>query len=120
MLQLEGLDKYKRIANDIRLPVLLNLAACKLKRMLHHEADALCSEVLEADATSVKALFRRGSARRAMGNDDGAREDLTKCAPSPSISPCARRTFVLHTRRIPWTRHFWTPSVSNGRRRAER
>ena len=81
MLQLEGLDKYKTIANNIRLPVLLNLAACKLKRALHHEADALCSEVLQADATSVKALFRRGAARRALGNDDGAREDLTKCAP---------------------------------------
>jgi hypothetical protein len=122
MLQLEGLEKYKKIANDIRLPVLLNLAACKLKRALHHEADALCSEVLEADATSVKALFRRGAARRAMGNDDGARQDLTKCAPSLIHTPCnglPMRETNLRTAYAARGQLCTCTSVSNGRRRGE-
>jgi hypothetical protein len=45
MFQLEGLDKYKKIANDIRLPLLLNLAACKLHNKEWHDVIALCSGV---------------------------------------------------------------------------
>ena len=96
MFQLEGLDKYKSQAQAIRLPVHLNLAACKLKRGLNHEAESLCSEVLLAEAACVKALFRRGAARRAMGNDDGALDDLNKCdrsapsSPSPSVMECVK------------------------------
>eukprot|EP00976_Prorocentrum_cordatum_P070185 1179828-Prorocentrum_minimum.AAC.7 len=45
MFQLEGLDKYKKQANDIRLPLHLNLAACKLKTKEWDDVVGLCSEV---------------------------------------------------------------------------
>jgi len=80
MFQLEGLDKYKKIANDIRLPLLLNLAACKLHHKEWHQVIALCSGVLEVEESNVKALFRRGAARRELGQDDPALQDLNKAA----------------------------------------
>lgn len=45
MFQLEGLDKYRAHAQSIRLPVHLNLAACKLKKGAFQEVITLCDEV---------------------------------------------------------------------------
>lgn len=39
-------------------------------------AEEACTRVLDADASSDKALFRRSQARLSLNDDDGARRDL--------------------------------------------
>lgn len=76
MFQMFG--KYRDMANAVRLPCVLNMAACHLKKGAFHEAIAQCSVVLAEEPNNVKALFRRGRARAQLGQSDGAREDLEK------------------------------------------
>lgn len=76
LLQVEGvfLDQVQAV----RLPLLLNLAAAKLKLGVCHEAAACCTEVLTHQPDNVKALFRRGKARAALGQTEEAAQDLQR------------------------------------------
>ncbi|XP_075264324.1 uncharacterized protein LOC142356264 [Convolutriloba macropyga] len=42
----------------------------------YQAAIATCGQALERDPSNVKALFRRGSAKQALGQTDAARKDL--------------------------------------------
>jgi tetratricopeptide (TPR) repeat protein len=44
---------------DLRIKLLLNLAACYLKEKQLNDSIKACDEVLKLDPESVKALFRR-------------------------------------------------------------
>lgn len=76
MFQLFG--KYKDNANAVKNPCHLNMAACMLKLNRYDDVIAQCSVVLQEDEKNVKALFRRGKARAALGRTDEAREDFKK------------------------------------------
>eukprot|EP00271_Cylindrocystis_brebissonii_P016983 TRINITY_DN4234_c0_g1_i1.p1 TRINITY_DN4234_c0_g1~~TRINITY_DN4234_c0_g1_i1.p1 ORF type:complete len:206 (-),score=54.85 TRINITY_DN4234_c0_g1_i1:358-975(-) len=83
MFQMFG--KYIAMANAVRFPCHLNLAACALKRGRYEDAISNCSVVLAEEPANVKALFRRGKARAALGQSDAAKKDLSqanKLAPS--------------------------------------
>ena len=61
------------------------VSACKLNRAMCHlkvknYADCLkdCSDVLDIDATSVKALFRQGKCYLALDKWDAAKESFRK------------------------------------------
>ncbi|GIL72185.1 hypothetical protein Vretimale_335 [Volvox reticuliferus] len=74
MYQLEGhyLDK----AEAVKLRVHLNMAAAQLKTGDYNTAIYNCGQVLNIDPQNVKALFRRGRARHALGRTEEARQDL--------------------------------------------
>ncbi|XP_036624709.1 FK506-binding protein-like [Trichosurus vulpecula] len=55
-----------------------NLAACQLQLGLPTLAAQSCDRVLERDPRHVKALYRRGVARAAFGELDGAAADLRR------------------------------------------
>lgn len=76
MFQLFG--KYKDLADAVKHPCHLNMAACMLRLNRYDEAIAQCSVVLQENGNNVKALFRRGKARAALGRTDEAREDFKK------------------------------------------
>eukprot|EP00270_Netrium_digitus_P007680 TRINITY_DN2252_c0_g1_i2.p1 TRINITY_DN2252_c0_g1~~TRINITY_DN2252_c0_g1_i2.p1 ORF type:complete len:377 (+),score=120.93 TRINITY_DN2252_c0_g1_i2:180-1310(+) len=78
MMQMFG--KYIQLADAVRLPALLNLAACELK--LRHFGAAIehCSQVIREDGSNVKALFRRGKARAELGQSEAAKDDLLKAS----------------------------------------
>jgi len=64
---------------EIKLPILLNLAACTLKMGMHQKTEKFCNfAIMEMSCgkTSTKAYFRRGWARMLMGSYRGAREDF--------------------------------------------
>jgi len=63
--------------DDAKRLVCLNAAACLLRLELPAQAEHACTQVLNLDRSSAKALFRRGQARFAMGLLDFACEDLT-------------------------------------------
>jgi peptidyl-prolyl isomerase D len=57
----------------------LNMAACYIKREMYEKAVGVCTKALEIGA-NPKASFRRGQARMALGDLDGARVDLNAAA----------------------------------------
>lgn len=83
MIQLEGV--FLDQANAVKAPVLLNMAACQLHLGDFRTADRNCTDVLalctstpgpEGKALQSKALFRRGKARKELGQTDEALKDL--------------------------------------------
>ncbi|KAJ3696471.1 hypothetical protein LUZ61_000176 [Rhynchospora tenuis] len=76
MFQLFG--KYRDMALAVKNPCHLNMAQCLIKLKRYDEAIAQCTIVLSEDENNVKALFRRGKARAALGQTDSARNDLQK------------------------------------------
>lgn len=76
LMQLEGFHLDQ--ANAIRLPIFLNSAACHLKLQDYPAAIAATTEALYVDSTNAKALYRRAIARHALGQTEGAMEDLKK------------------------------------------
>ena len=76
MMQLFG--AYLDEAEGEKLPAHLNLCACYLKMERHHDAVDQAGRALGVDPTNAKAFYRRGKARRALGQDEAARADLLK------------------------------------------
>lgn len=69
-----------QIEEEIKLPVLLNLALCALKLGMLSKAEKFCNYAMEMDVgkRSVKANFRRGRARMLMGHYVSAELDLAR------------------------------------------
>ncbi|GAB4823500.1 hypothetical protein N2152v2_010546 [Parachlorella kessleri] len=96
LLQLEGFHLAK--AQAVRLPSLLNMAACQLKQGDYHEAVINCNQVLAEEPQNAKALFRRGRARHQLGQTEAALEDLTKARQAaPSDANIARELQAVRT-----------------------
>lgn len=74
LIQLQGFHYDKAMA--ARAPALLNMGACHLRLGEFHEAITLMGQVLAIDPGNSKALFRRGAARRALGQTEQAIDDL--------------------------------------------
>jgi len=68
----EGEDE---IINKVKLPCLLNSAACQLKLKMYRDAWLSCEKSLDIDPKSVKAIFRRGQSHLGMSEFDKAMKD---------------------------------------------
>jgi tetratricopeptide (TPR) repeat protein len=70
----------EQIEEEIKLPVLLNLALCALKLGMLSKAEKFCNYVLEMESgkRSTKANFRRGRTRMLMGHYVSAELDLVR------------------------------------------
>eukprot|EP00850_Spirogloea_muscicola_P016543 SM000135S26987 [mRNA] locus=s135:11081:13860:- [translate_table: standard] len=84
----------------IREACLLNNAACKLK--LEDWAGALkdCDFALVQNPTCVKALFRKGQARLALNDLEGALEDLTNAQKHEEKDVAVRKELQLVKKKI--------------------
>jgi FKBP-type peptidyl-prolyl cis-trans isomerase len=76
MLQLYDFHYDK--AMEEKMTVLLNMSACHLKLGKASAAAESAARVLAHDKNNTKALFRRGAARRQLGQTSDALEDLEK------------------------------------------
>lgn len=65
-------------AMDEKTAILLNIAACHMKKKSYWGVIEATSQVLAHDGGNIKALFRRGSARRALGQTQEGLEDLMR------------------------------------------
>ena len=102
MMQLFG--DYLEEANGEKLPAHLNLCACLLRLGRHAEAVDQANRALGVDPTCAKALYRRGRARQAMGQDEDARNDLVRameCSPGGRTRRCFARFENSSRRRWP-------------------
>ena len=83
--ELDKIVLTSRSVTDARISLMSNIAFSHLKLSEWSECEAAASAVLELDPLNVKALFRRGAARRHLGKSREARADLEKAiALSPS------------------------------------
>ncbi|BBN16786.1 hypothetical protein MPTK1_7g09270 [Marchantia polymorpha subsp. ruderalis] len=101
MFQLFG--KYKDMADAVKTPCHLNMAASLLKLERYEEAIGHCTIVLGEDAKNTKALFRRGKARAALGQTDAAKEDfqkVRKLAPDDKAVMRELRSIAEHDREL--------------------
>eukprot|EP00899_Mesostigma_viride_P023140 jgi/Mesvir1/400/Mv11291-RA.1 len=74
------METHAAQAQAVTRPCHLNLALCKLKLGEYTEAALQSTHVLTEEPNNVKALFRRGRARRLLGQTEEARADLTAAA----------------------------------------
>jgi hypothetical protein len=108
---LRGLEgEEEATATALRAACLLNAAAAAQRAGEHAVAAARCTEVLaKVDAGSAKAHYRRAVSRTALGEWEGAREDLeAACAADESAKQdcdkqaarlrAAQRAATQHTR----------------------
>ncbi|KAM4012393.1 FK506-binding protein-like isoform 1-T1 [Anomaloglossus baeobatrachus] len=65
-------------AEEEKIALLSNMAACDLKSGRLREAEVRCTRVLDKSPEHLKALYRRGTARAGMSDWTGARADLEK------------------------------------------
>ena len=63
-----------------KLSTCLNLAAARIKLGEPKEALEQCNKAVDIDASSVKALYRRGQASLMLGDIEAARSDLMDAA----------------------------------------
>ena len=92
MLREKPQDEEWNKLNELKLPLLLNFAQCKLLVDDYYAAIEHCSTVLETRPQDVKALFRRGRARARVWEADAARADLNRAAElDPSVGAAVRR-----------------------------
>uniref|UniRef100_A0A6V4G211 peptidylprolyl isomerase n=1 Tax=Prymnesium polylepis TaxID=72548 RepID=A0A6V4G211_9EUKA len=82
-------------AKTMRTSCLLNQAQCSLKLEEWHEAASTCAKVLEIDASNVKALFRRGTARTHLQEFEEAKADLREASRLDPKSRDIREAFAL-------------------------
>ena len=74
-------------ALKLRVACLLNEALCRLKLEEWATVEGVCSSVLALDASSAKALYRRGAARLKLSQPAAAVEDLSAAA---TLTPADR------------------------------
>ncbi|XP_058819841.1 FK506-binding protein 59 isoform X3 [Topomyia yanbarensis] len=63
-------------SKQFQLLVYLNKALCHQKLSDHDEGKAACTEALKIDSKNVKALYRRGQSKLALGDFEKALEDF--------------------------------------------
>ena len=61
---------------DLKIPLLLNLAQCRLSLGDYYPVIEHCTEVLDKQPNNVKALYRRGKAHVGAWNPTEAKEDF--------------------------------------------
>lgn len=64
--------------NELKIPILLNYAQCKLLKGEYYAVIEHCNTVLEFDKDNEKALYRRAKAHIGAWNPDRAEEDLRR------------------------------------------
>ncbi|VVC45790.1 Tetratricopeptide repeat,FKBP-type peptidyl-prolyl cis-trans isomerase domain,Tetratricopeptide repeat- [Cinara cedri] len=89
MIKLKPREKEWNELNNIKTPLLLNLAQCKLISKEYYQVIEHCTSILDDNPDNVKALFRRGKANISVWKMNEAREDLKRLSsldPSMQVS----------------------------------
>jgi len=71
-------DEQKAKTKELKTPLYLNLAACKLGTKQYKEVKEDCNKALEIDPKNVKGFIRRAKANIELDEWDNAKTDLTK------------------------------------------
>jgi len=81
---------------ELKIPLLMNLAQCRLKSGDYYEAITHTTEVIEHRPDNVKAFFRRGKAHLGAWNPEAAKEDFNKAMQlDESLTVTCKKEIVL-------------------------
>ncbi|PRP79226.1 hypothetical protein PROFUN_12764 [Planoprotostelium fungivorum] len=92
-------DEEKQQINSIKLPIQNNLAMLYVKQEKWEKAIKACTEALQIDKDNVKALFRRGKSRVALGDIDNAEIDLKRAAELDPADKAIKNELILIARK---------------------
>uniref|UniRef100_A0A7S2SNF2 Uncharacterized protein n=1 Tax=Mucochytrium quahogii TaxID=96639 RepID=A0A7S2SNF2_9STRA len=76
----ELLNPHREMVVAVRVPLLLNSAACALKLKNGDQVVEFCEQVFKLEPDNLKALYRRGQAYVLLSKLEKAKEDFTKVA----------------------------------------
>ncbi|KAG7216091.1 hypothetical protein INR49_007843 [Caranx melampygus] len=93
-------EEDEKKAKALRLAAHLNLAMCFLKLQEPNQTLENCDKALELDASSEKALFRRGEALFCMKEFDRARDDFQRVVQLYPANKAAKSQVVLCQKHI--------------------
>ncbi|XP_030587130.1 peptidyl-prolyl cis-trans isomerase FKBP4 [Archocentrus centrarchus] len=93
-------EEDEKKAKALQLAAHLNLAMCYLKLQEPNKALEHCDKALELDASSEKALFRRGEALFGMNEFERARDDFQKVVQLYPANKAAKNQVLLCQKRI--------------------
>ena len=71
-------ETHKKVFDQLKIHLLLNLSRCKRKMHEYNEAIKLATEVITSHPTCYKAFHARAKAKRAAVYLDAALGDLTE------------------------------------------
>eukprot|EP00088_Acartia_fossae_P069736 TRINITY_DN9187_c0_g1_i2.p1 TRINITY_DN9187_c0_g1~~TRINITY_DN9187_c0_g1_i2.p1 ORF type:complete len:328 (-),score=80.08 TRINITY_DN9187_c0_g1_i2:217-1200(-) len=81
---------------ELKVPLLMNLAQCRLKANDYYEAITHTTEVIQHKPDNVKAYFRRGKANAGAWNPEAARDDFNKAMQlDKSLTSTCRKEIAL-------------------------
>ncbi|XP_043485847.1 peptidyl-prolyl cis-trans isomerase D [Polistes fuscatus] len=83
-------DTMEDSIKDLKVTIMLNLAAVQLKKKDYRSAVKLCSEVLEIDKSNGKAYFRRGQAHMGQNEYDVGLMDFKR-----ALAECPNNKDIL-------------------------
>ena len=90
-MELPNTPEWKKL-QDIRLPLLLNYAQCKLLAQDYAEVIRHTTSALEYDPNNLKALFRRGKAHACSWNEVEAKTDFARVVElDPTLSASVQK-----------------------------
>ncbi|EGD81288.1 hypothetical protein PTSG_11325 [Salpingoeca rosetta] len=93
--------EIKAQSRALKIPICLNIAACQLRQRKFRDVVGICTELLQQDATLVKAYFRRAKAHQALGDFDDALQDYEAALHnSDESSEGLRASFVSAIERV--------------------
>ncbi|XP_018301457.1 peptidyl-prolyl cis-trans isomerase D [Mycetomoellerius zeteki] len=95
-------DTFYTSLVDLRLTLLLNLAAVRLKQKEYRKVINLCNEVLETDNTNSKALFRRGQAYTSLNEYKLGLKDLFQV-----FQLCPDKTILKEIKKVKKMENFY-------------
>jgi peptidyl-prolyl isomerase D len=78
MMKMKTDYKYDIHIKELKVVMLLNIAAVKLQQCKHRDTLNLCNEILNIDKNNTKALFRRGQAYMGLNEYKLGLADLKK------------------------------------------
>lgn len=93
-------DEQKVEAKKLKVPLYLNLAACKLSTKQFKEVREDCNKALEIDANNLKGLIRRAKANGELDEWDQAKADLTKALELDKNNADAKQEMTRLRKRI--------------------
>lgn len=93
-------EEDEKKAKALRLAAHLNLAMCFLKLQEPNQTLENCDKALELDASSEKALFRRGEALFCMKEFDRARDDFQRAVQLYPANKAAKSQVLLCQKHI--------------------
>lgn len=85
-------DEHRKMVDEVRVPLLVNVATIRFRLGDFAESARRCDEALKYEKDNVKAIYRRGQCKVKTGKLEQAAVDLERCVALAPANAEIRRT----------------------------